>query len=81
MVLNLAVNFMVFPQEIVEARSEIHKDARRWERNITLALLLLTFALFCGAGLDHRLKASPALPSLVHLLGLALMAAGSGLST
>jgi protein-S-isoprenylcysteine O-methyltransferase Ste14 len=80
-ILNLAVNFMVFPPEIVEARSEVHKDVPRWERNITLALLVSTFALFGGAGLDHRLNASPALPTVVHLVGLAWIAAGSGLST
>jgi protein-S-isoprenylcysteine O-methyltransferase Ste14 len=80
-VVNLVVNFMVFPREIVEARSEVHKDIPRWERNITLALLVLTVALFGGAGLDHRLHASPALPPGVHIMGLAWIAAGSALST
>jgi protein-S-isoprenylcysteine O-methyltransferase Ste14 len=79
--LNVAVNFIVFPREIVEARSEVHEDVPRWERNITLALVVLTFALFGGAGLDHRVNASPALPSALRLMGLAWMAAGSGLST
>jgi protein-S-isoprenylcysteine O-methyltransferase Ste14 len=80
-ILNLAVNFVVFPREIVEARSETHKDVPRWERNITRALLVMTFALFGGAGLDHRLDASPALPAAVQVMGLAVIAAGSALST
>lgn len=79
--LNLTVNFMIFPREIIEARSEVHKDIPRWERVVTYALLVLTIALFCGAGLDYRLHASPALPAAINLIGLALIIAGSGLST
>ena len=80
-IFNLAVNFKVFPREIVEARSEVHKDIPRWERIVTATLLVLTIVLFGVAGLDHRLSASPVLPTVVHLMGLALTAAGSGLST
>lgn len=80
-IVNLAINFLVFPREIVEARSEVHKDVPRWERIVTRILLVLTIALFCTAGLDHRLGGSPTLAPVVHLAGLVAMSVGSFFST
>lgn len=80
-IVNLAVNFIVFPREIVEARSEVHEDVPLWERIVTRTLLVLTLALFGVAGLDHRLHASPDLPMAIHLASLLPMAAGSALAT
>jgi protein-S-isoprenylcysteine O-methyltransferase Ste14 len=79
--INLLINFIVFPREIVEARSEVHKDIPRWERVITFVLLLLTIALFVFAGLDYRWHTSPLVLLPIHLLGLLLISCGSALST
>jgi protein-S-isoprenylcysteine O-methyltransferase Ste14 len=77
----LTINFFVLPREVIEERGRSKKDAKRWDKLLSAAIIVPTLLVYTCAGLDRRFAWSGQVHPAVNVAGLLLMFAGCMLFT
>lgn len=79
--LQQAVTVLIVPAELLAERSQQQEGTKAWDRVLALlAALLLPFAVYAVAGLDHRYGWTAGLSGWIWTLSLVVMVAGIALT-
>lgn len=80
-VVNLIINYLLMPRELIAERGRQREGVKDWDKTITSLTIIPALIAPVIAGLDERFGWSPDLGLVIHLVGLALLILGQGLFT
>jgi protein-S-isoprenylcysteine O-methyltransferase Ste14 len=79
--LHIIANGIVLPKELIAERGTPKKDAKLWDKILSLITFLPLLGLFIIGGLDQRFSWTGGFSGWLHLVGMILMVIGSALFT
>jgi len=79
--LQQVITVLLVPAELLSERSQQQEGTKAWDKVLALfAALLLPFAVYAVAGLDHRYGWTTGLPDWIWMLSLGVMVLGIALT-
>jgi len=79
--INLIINAMVLPPEVIEERGRKKENVKKWDKTVTRINFFPLLGIFILSGLDYRFNWSIDLLVPIHILGIVIVISGSLLFT